>query len=186
MQQIYRETSTSQGFGRMARFLHWFMAVWMIVILAAGFYMVDLPPGPLRYEALYPIHKISGFFFLFFVIFRLAWRTKHPAPPLPHLHPVHRFFSKASIPVLYAIMFIMPISGFVMSHASGHPIAFGRLGTLPAMLPQDSQLAGWSSQIHHKLSWAVLAILAMHILAAIYHHFVIKDNVLRRMLKGSS
>ncbi|MEI8295283.1 MAG: cytochrome b [Alphaproteobacteria bacterium] len=175
-----------QGYSKCARFLHWLMAVWMIVMLAVGFYMVDLPSGPLRFGTFYPIHKISGFFFLFFVIFRLFWRSTHPAPPLPKMHPIHRFFAKASIPVLYAIMFIMPISGFVMSHASGHPIAFGSFGTLPAMLPQNPQLANWASEIHRILPFAIIFILAMHILAALYHHFILKDTVLRRMIRGGT
>jgi cytochrome b561 len=185
MKQERTKMNNPQGYGRMSRLLHWLMAAWMIGLLTMGFYMVNLPSGPLRFETLYPIHKISGFFFLFFVIFRLAWRLTHPASPLPRL-PIHRFFAKASVPVLYAVMFIMPLSGFVMSHASGHPIAFGRFGTLPALLPQSPQLASWALEVHHMVPYAILFILGMHVLAAFYHHFGLKDTVLRRMIKGGA
>jgi cytochrome b561 len=178
--------NNSQGFGRISRFLHWFMAVWMLGMLAIGFYMVDLPPGPVKFETLYPLHKISGFVFLWVVIFRLIWRLTHPVPPSPRLHPIHRFFAKASIPVLYAVMFILPLSGFVMSDTSGHPIAFGSLGTLPALLPANKQLARWAWEIHGYVAYAILFILTMHILAALYHHFGLKDTVLRRMIKGGT
>jgi len=186
MTQERTNTNNPHGFGRMSRFLHWLMAVWMLVLLAVGFYMVSLPAGPFRFQTLYPIHKIAGFFFLWFVLFRAIWRLTHAVPPLPQLHPLHLFLTKASVPVLYAGMFIMPISGFVASHASGYPISFGRLGTLPTLLPLDPQLAQWALKVHQVLPYAILFLLTGHILAAFYHHFVLKDNVLRRMLKGGS
>lgn len=148
MKQERTHTNNSEGFGRVSRFLHWFMAIWMLVLLAVGFYMVNLPAGPFRFQTLYPIHKAAGFFFLWFVIFRLVWRLTHAVPPYPQLHRLHLFLTKASVPVLYAIMLMMPVSGFVASYAGGYPISFGPLGTLPTVLPQDPQLAEWASQVH--------------------------------------
>lgn len=174
--------NTSENFGRISRFLHWLMALWMVGLLVVGLWMVKLPAGPFKFEVIYPTHKMFGVLFLGFVAIRLAWRWANVVPEIPKTNMVWRFFANASVPMLYLGMMIMPISGFIMSDAGGHPVSIWGYGQLPHLLEKNEVLSKFAKQIHDSTAWIMIGILCAHVLAALIHHFIFKDQVLRRMI----
>lgn len=172
---------TTQRYGSVARSLHWLMAVMILGIMALGIYMHELPlsPDKLKY---YSWHKWAGVTVFALVWFRLAWRITHPAPPLPaSLSPSMQRAAHAGHALLYGLMIVIPLSGWLMSSAKGVPTVWFGVVPLPDLLGRDKAL-GDALQLTHKiLNFVLMATLLGHVIAALWHQFVLKDGTLRRM-----
>ena len=168
-----------------SRLLHWVIALLILGLLAVGLYMADMDFSPFSVK-LYGLHKATGIAVLALVIFRVIWRLKHTPPPLPESLPERdkRLAGVAHL-ALYILMFVMPISGWAMSSSYGFPVSFFGLFTLPNISPADKELAHTFHEIHEVAAYALMGIIALHILAALYHGVVRKDGVLQRMLWGA-
>lgn len=176
--------NTPENFGTVAKAFHWVMALMIIGLLAIGFMMTQMAPSPTKFK-LYALHKSVGLTVLCLAILRLIWRFTHVVPRVPDsLSPVHRFLMKLSPLVLYGLMILMPISGFIMSDAGGHPITFFGLYTLPSFFTKNPDLSKAAQLVHHYTAWAFIGILVAHTGAAFYHHFIFKNTILQRMLPG--
>jgi cytochrome b561 len=171
--------NTSKSWGLISRLLHWVMAVIIIGALYAGLTMVDMAASPEKFE-LYALHKSFGVLILILVMLRLAWRYANVIPTLP----TQDLASRLSAPVLYLAMLLMPISGIAMSQAGGHPVSFFGWFTLPAFIAKNPELGKFAKQIHGYTGKILIGLICLHATAALYHHFVIKNNLLRRMSKG--
>lgn len=165
-----------------AKWLHWIMAVLIIVLLALGFYMSDLPRGPER-TALIQLHKAIGTVALLLAVVRLAWRLGHRPPALPET--MSWVLQKAAHGVhwsLYALMFLQPLTGWAMSSARGFPVSLAGFIPLPPLAPQNEGLAEVLKE-SHEIIGATLAFLVIgHVLMALKHHFIDRDTILLRML----
>jgi cytochrome b561 len=174
--------NTSENFGTVAKAFHWIMASVIIGLLAMGFMMAEMAPSPTKFK-LYALHKSAGLTVFCLVILRLIWRLTHVVPRIPDsLGSVHRFLIKTSPFVLYSLMILMPISGFIMSDAGGHPVTFFGLYTLPNLFTKNPDLSKTAQLIHHYTAWAFIGILVAHMGATFYHHFILKNTILQRML----
>jgi len=174
--------NTSERFGWIALLLHWVMAIMIIGMLCLGLYMAGLR---LSMEKLKLIgwHKEIGACVLGLVAIRLIWRLVNIIPPLPESMPMwQRLAAHASHYALYGFMFTMPVSGWLMSSAAGFPVSVFGWFTLPNLINQNEEARKLFLSIHTWLSYALIATIAAHIAAALYHHFITKDNILRRML----
>lgn len=179
-QRYWRNTDNQWGF--VSRLLHWGMAIFIIGMLAGGLYMASLPNSPFKF-ALYDVHKAIGVLILLFLIFRFIWRLSQKVPTLLRLPQPQQFLAKISAPIMYLILFIMPLSGIVMSQAGGYPInVFGRF-TLPQMIDKNPELGKMAVAIHQTTAWILIAFIILHTLAAFYHQFCRKDYLLIRMWK---
>ncbi len=167
-----------------AKLFHWLTLLVMIGSFALAFVMVDLPIGPLKVD-LYNWHKTLGLAILALAVLRLAWRLTHPAPPLPAALPTwERRAAGATHVALYVLLFGQPLIGLVMAWVSGFPtLLFGVLA-LPSPLAADQALYDALARLHGLSAWLLLALIALHAGAALRHHFVKRDEVLRRMLPG--
>lgn len=175
--------NTIQDFGRISRFLHWFMGIWLLGQTAFGFYIANfMSPSPLL-GSLFNGHKIAGVLFLIFLLFRIAWRLINVVPALPHYNAMLDFFSRCSASVLYAVMLIMPVSGYVMTSAAGRSIDFLGYWRIPMLIPPDKTIAWIAKQTHTYVAYVLIALIILHTYAAFYHHFILKDNVLRRIFR---
>lgn len=167
------------------KLLHWLMAIMIVALWVVGTIMTDMPKGPDKF-ALYGNHKAVGFLVLVLAVIRVVWRHRAPAPPLPESMPApQRVTARIAHILLYVLMLAMPISGMVMSGAGGHPIDLFGLATLMPPVPESEALAGLAHQAHGALAWLLAVVVALHFLAALRHHFIAKNDVLRRMLPGS-
>lgn len=173
--------NTAKAFGLGAKLFHWGIAVGLTGMLIVGFYMASLDPSPLQ-SLLIWFHKSTGALLLILIICRLAWRLNNPNPKLPDsLNPIHYQLARLSIPVLYLAMFIMPLSGYVMAEAGGHPVSFYGLFNLPALLTKNEALSKLAFQTHAVTAYIFIGLIVIHILAALYHHYILKDSVMKRM-----
>jgi len=174
--------NTRDNYGSVAKFFHWLMALAVIFMLALGLYMSGLSFSPDKLR-LYGLHKSIGALILIFVTLRLIWRFTNPAPVLPEgLSAFEKFAASAVHYMLYSIMFLMPLTGWLMSSATGFPVSVFGFFTLPDLIKPDKALQHFFATAHNYIAYAAIGLISLHILAALKHHFIDKDNILRRML----
>jgi cytochrome b561 len=162
--------------------LHWLIAIAIIGTFLLGLYVSSLPFSPQRIR-LISYHKWIGVTIFILVLFRVFWRVTHAAPPLPQSIPRwQQIASTVSHGLLYAFMIAIPVSGWLYSSASGVPVVYLGLFKLPNLISADKALAANLKLVHIGLNFTLAAIVIVHILAALKHHFVDRDNVLVRML----
>ena len=165
-----------------AKLLHWLMAVLLIALLALGIYMHDLPLSPLKLK-LYAWHKWAGVTAFLLCVLRLGWRFTHRPPALPAgMARALQMAAHAGHALLYALMLAIPLSGWLMSSAKGfQTVVFGVL-PLPDLLGPNPALADTLQTLHFGLNLLLVAVIVAHLGAALKHHFVDRDDILRRML----
>lgn len=170
-----------------AKSLHWLMSILIIGLLALGLYMHELPLSPQKLE-LYSWHKWFGVTVFMLVWLRLAWRIVHPAPPPPAaLSPVLKNTARAAHGVLYGLMVLIPLSGWLMSSAKGFQTVWFGVLPIPDLLSRDKELGDLLQEVHEGLNVALMLTLSGHVAAALWHHFVLNDDTLKRMtLKNRS
>ena len=163
-----------------ARALHWAMAQGLLGLVAAGAWMVDLPFSPQRLK-LYNWHKWAGIVMLGLLLARLLWRLTHrPPAPLP-MPAAQAALAHAVHALLYLLMLAIPLMGWAYSSAAGFPVVLFGLWPLPDWVGKDPALAEALKPWHGRLAWALVALVALHVLGALKHHFWNRDGLLARM-----
>ncbi len=171
----------STGYSAVAKGFHWAMTVLIIGLLILGVYMHELPLSPRKLE-LYSWHKWFGVTAFILVWLRLAWRVSHRPPPLStSMTPRVRMFAHAGHAALYILMIAIPISGWLMSSAKGFQTVWFGVLPIPDLIGRDRALGDLLLTVHKTLNILLMATLAGHVGAALWHHFVLKDDTLRRM-----
>jgi cytochrome b561 len=164
--------------------LHWLMALLIFVAFPLGLYMVELPLSPDKLK-LYSYHKWIGVTLFMLVAIRLGWRLTHTPPPLPG--SVATWQRRASAIVhglLYLLMIAIPLSGWLMSSAKGlQTVWFGVL-PLPDLIGKDKALGDLLAEVHTFLNFTLLALVILHVGAALQHHFIERLPFLQRMGLG--
>ena len=174
--------NTAERYGAVSQFLHWTVVVLVILQFVLGFTAAGMPIS-LQRLVLLVRHKSIGMTILALVLMRLAWRGLSPAPALPTaMRSLHKTAAHASHMLLYALLICMPIVGWITSSASHLTVTWFGLFPFPNLVGPDAQLAKLAKATHAVMGWMLLAIASLHVLAALWHHFMLKDNVLRRML----
>lgn len=165
-----------------AKALHWFMALAIFGLLALGFVMHDMPLSPDKLQY-YSWHKWAGVSIFVLVWVRLAWRLISPPPPYASSMPRHvQLLAHVGHLALYALMVVIPLSGWLMSSAKGvQTVWFGVL-PIPDLLSRDKELGHLLEEIHSLLNWSLMVLIAGHVGAALKHHFIDRDDTLTRML----
>jgi cytochrome b561 len=182
-------------YGGVAMLLHWLIAVLVLVNLGLGIYMSDLPRTDASRFMLYQFHKSVGLTVLVLSVVRLFWRLVNPIPPLPQgMGALMRFGGHASHFLLYVLIVAIPLAGWAMVSSSpiGLPTPYFGLFSWPnisylAALPTATKVANEDMfhDTHAVLAYSALALVVLHISAALYHQFVRRDDVLRRMFPGT-
>ncbi len=160
--------------------LHWTIAVLIIGLLGVGIWMTDLKVSPTKIS-LYQWHKWVGLTVLLLVLIRLGWRLKHPAPAMPSGMPGWQLLAaRLSHLSLYVLMLAMPITGWLQNSASGFPLTWFGLFKVPALIAKDKAAFAFWQQTHEVLATILMALIAVHLLAAIKHGLA-RDGVFSRM-----
>lgn len=172
--------SPTTRFDMKARVLHWLMAPLVLAMLFIGIGMVSTTSP--RYALLLAIHKPLGAAILVLVLLRLAVRLRHRPPALPvDLPGWQQRAALLSHWVLYALMLLMPLSGWAMQSAAGYPVVlFGGI-SLPPLVPNDAALFAWLRGMHHWLALLLYATFLLHLAAALFHGLVRRDGVFASM-----
>jgi len=169
-------------YGSVAKFLHALIFILVIAMLTVGFLMGGIQDKPLKGQII-NLHKLIGISILILMILRAIWAFTNSKPALPAGTPSWQKFAERVVHFLiYAVLIAMPIAGWVMSVAAGYlPHLFGFNLSLPAV-PKSEALSDRAFDIHSYLAYALIALISIHALAALYHYFIKKDNVLQRMI----
>lgn len=183
------KNSTSE-YGSMAKILHWVMAAIILGLIGVGIYMADLSRETVSQKKyafqFYDLHKSFGVIALVLILLRLVWLRISPAPALPAAFASgERKFVKALQGLLYLLMLVLPISGYMMSNAGGHPIMLFGLFEMPAIFGESETLGGISHAVHQYGGWFMLLVILLHIAGALKHRILDKGgerDILSRML----
>lgn len=169
-------------YSRTAISLHWLLALGLAGTFALGFYMHDLPLSPDKLK-LYSWHKWAGISLLVLAVIRLGWRVTHPPPRLPSdMDALARMAAHTGHGLLYVLMLAIPLSGWLMSSAQGFQTVWFGIVPLPNLVAKNAELSGWLKDAHVVLNYTLLAVVVGHVGAALQHHFIKKDTILKRML----
>ena len=173
---------TTQRYTGIAMGLHWLIGLMILISLGVGLYMVELALSPQKLR-LYSWHKWAGVSIFMLVLLRCLWRLTHAAPPLPpHIPRWQRVVAESTHYVLYALMIIIPLTGWLMSSAKGFQTVYFGVLPIPDLLEKNKALGDTLGLIHKTLNYTMIGLVIVHIGAALKHHIVDKDDILRRML----
>jgi len=165
--------------------LHWLVAVLVLVMIGLGVYMVDIPRGTPERSFFYNLHKSIGLTVGIIVLVRLWWRTKNPPPALPASMPAWQVTaSKISHGLLYACLIVMPVVGFSASQFTKWGVTYFGMFKIPPLAYEDKQIYDLLQGVHEGTAFFLMALLVVHVLAALHHLVVTKDGVFERMLPG--
>ena len=164
-------------YNSIARAVHAVIAMLVIGNLAGGLLNDSLPKA---WDVI-TLHQSLGLSILLLSIGFVAWRLTWKAPPYrPALKPFERMLAKTVHGIFYALILIMPLTGWIFSSAGKYGAAFfGNPVSLP--IAKTNPLAGIAAGAHEILGYAFAALMVLHVAAALRHHFLLKDGVLRRM-----
>ena len=172
------------GYTAIARLFHWSTALLVLVMIPIGIVMANVNVGPAQ-DTLYHLHRSIGVVLLPLVLARLLYRMSHPPPPLPARVPAgQRRIAHATHCALYGLLLLQAMVGWIATSAYRAPILVFWLFELPPIWPVDRPLSESLFAVHRVMGFALLILIVLHIGAALFHHVVLKDNVLRRMVRG--
>ncbi|MDD2721957.1 MAG: cytochrome b [Gallionella sp.] len=162
--------------------LHWLIFLLIFAAFALGLYMEDLPLSPDKL-ILFNYHKWMGITVLLLAVLRLMWRLTHRPPELPGaMVGWERFAAHAMHYLLYALIFAVPLSGWLMSSAKGFQTVWFGVLPLPDLVGKDKELGKQLAELHEFVNYTMLALVVVHVAAALKHHFIVKDDILTRMV----
>jgi cytochrome b561 len=174
--------NTTDRWGGISQVLHWTVAVLILVMAYLGLTMGDLPNGPDKINT-YALHKSIGITILALVALRLLWRVYAGTPqPVPGSPRWQARIASLTHWAIYALLFAIPISGWVLNSAAGFPLQWFHLINLPHIVDKDHGLHELAEQAHEIMFWALALLVVAHAGAAFYHHLFQRDATLARML----
>jgi cytochrome b561 len=169
-------------YGAIAQLLHWAVVLLIICQFVLALRADALPLGPAKISVL-ALHKSSGMTIFALAVARLLWRAFNPAPPLPSPTPRwQRFAAHLSHIVLYGLIMITPLLGWLMSSARNFPVSWFGVFTLPDLIEPSRARYDQLHEAHEIVAYTLLVVALLHAAAALKHHFIDGDDVLRRML----
>ena len=179
--------NSSDRYGAIAVALHWIMAVLLVALLAIGLYMVRLPDiGFTKLKInLIVYHKELGILALLLVLFRWMWRALNPLPRLVEGDAWQMIAARFVHLCFYGLLFALPVTGWLMSSAAGFPVPFFGLFYLPDFIRENDALFQFFIEVHKWLAYALIAAIAVHMGAALWHHAVRRDATLKKMLPAA-
>ena len=174
--------NTPERWGGVSQLLHWLVVVLILTMAWLGLTMGDLPNGPGKIQT-YALHKSIGITILGLVALRLLWRlyagTPHPVPGSPRWQ--ERIASLTHF-AIYALLFAIPLSGWVLNSAAGFPLQWFHLVNLPYIVGKNHDLHELAEGAHEIMFWLLALLVVAHAGAAFYHHLFQRDATLARML----
>jgi len=174
--------NNADSWGAPAKLFHWVMAALIVAQIALGLLAVSWRLSPTKIE-LFFWHKSMGMLILALLALRLAWRLASPAPVLPaDLSAWERAAARSSHALLYLLMIVLPLTGWIVNSASNIPFHIFWTIPLPAIVAPDKATADTFALVHRGLFVLLALLLGLHIGAALRHHLVKRNNVLARML----
>ncbi|RDI46482.1 cytochrome b [Aquicella lusitana] len=175
--------NTVSTYGSVAKFFHWLIFLLLFFMIVFGFFLEDLPKDyqPVAYN----LHKLTGLTILALMVLRGFWALVNPKPALPADTLAWQRMAERIVHFLFYVAVItMPLAGWIGSVAGGRPPHLGDFKfTLP--IEQNKALAEAAFELHGIVAIVIIVLFVIHVTAALYHHYIKRDDVLRRMLPYS-
>jgi cytochrome b561 len=173
--------NTNQTWGSLTKALHW-----LIVILIINQWVIaeraEELKGLAKLQAL-GWHKSFGMTILMLAIVRLVWRWMNPVPDLTaETRPWERVLARVSHFLLYALIFAMPLTGWMMSSARNFPVSWFKLFQFPDLVAPSDRTFQLMNDLHHLLFSVLVTVALLHVAGALKHPFIDRNDVLKRML----
>ena len=173
--------NTNTRFGLITKSLHWIIAIGLWAMFFFGRYIANLEIGPDNFH-LIPRHKAFGILILSLITIRILWRiTNAPPAPLPASAREH-LVARSTHSALYILMLATPLFGWLGSSATGFSIPFFGLFDVPLIWGEDEKVADLFLWMHGYAAMGMMALATLHIIAALYRHFIKRDETLHRMI----
>ena len=169
-----------QAWGRVSIALHWLTAALILGLAAVGLLMTELPTSPLKMQ-IYGLHKSFGLTVLALTLLRLAWRLLAGSPEALPGNKLQLLASRAVHAMLYALLFAIPLSGWLYNSASGFPLRWFGMPMPKLFTGFNPALKQLAHALHENLFYLLAVLLVLHAGAALFHHYVRKDDTLKRM-----
>ncbi len=177
--------STEAGWGALVRAFHWSIALLILVQAVIGLSMVEMGLTPAKVRV-FALHKSIGMTILALVLLRIAWRLGERRPADPPAMPRWQVLAARAVHLaLYLLILAIPLSGWWFNSASNAPLVWFGWFDLPSLTGGFDRV--WKPRallVHQTLFWLLVALLVVHVGAALWHHFRQRDDVLRRMIVG--
>lgn len=177
--------NTEDRYGWIAMLLHWGMAGLLLALVVLGIYMVRLPDVGFDQEKITLIlaHKALGMVALGVAVARLLWRLTNALPRFVDGLPPWQEVSALFVHMwLYVLMFLLPVTGWLMSSAGGYPTPVFSWFDAPDLIARNEHLFHTLIAVHRWLGYAFTLVILLHAAAALRHHFVQRDATLRKMI----
>lgn len=177
-------SNTTTGYTGTAKALHWTIVALLIVQFIAAWTMPDIKRDT-KPDTLINLHISVGVLILFVAVLRLTWRAGHPEPPPEDGLPPWQVQSARAVHwLLYALLFVLPVLGWLNACWRGFSVIMFGL-ELPKLLATRAPGGDWTGDVHALLAtYGLLTLVGLHVAAALYHYFSRRDGVLQRMLPG--
>ena len=178
---MLRNTASSYGWGAIV--LHWTVALTVLSLFALGLYMTDLSYYDALYRSAPQVHKSVGVLLFVVMLVRLLWRFLNPRPrPVPDSRPWEIRLAALVHGLLYLLLFVIMVSGYLISTADGRVVDVFNWFSVPALVTDIPSQADAAGAVHYWLAMLLMALVVLHALGALKHHFLNRDATLRRML----
>ena len=178
------QTSETPAFSLPVKLFHWLTVLLLAVQYVIGWLMPDVHHDT-RPVGLIGLHLSVGATIVLLVLVRLAWRVSHKPPAESRtLPPLMRMAASATHGLLYALLIALPLMGWANASARGWAVSLFHVVPLPALAATGSALGHTLGDVHKLTAWVLLGLIGLHVAAALFHQFVIRDGTLGRMLPG--
>lgn len=178
--------SDNQRYSNTSIVLHWLIAILIVIAFILGNIMSDMKFSPTKLQY-YSYHKWLGVTILGLVAIRLITRLFNKAPPYPDsMGKIQKKMASAMHILLYVLMFAVPLSGYFYTLAAGYPVVYLGLFQLPVLIGPQPEIKESLKDLHEILNNIMLALVLLHVAAALKHQFLDKDGLLQRMRPGRS
>lgn len=174
---------SSSGYGLVSILIHWISALLIIFLFGLGVYMVDLTYYDDWYHKAPELHVSLGLLVLLIMLLRVVWRIINPTPLDLPAKPVQQITAKLVKLALYLFIFTVIISGYLITTAEGQPASMFNLVKFPVITQLNSANVDIAGEIHEYFAWGIITLVVLHTLGALFHHFVMRDRTLVRMVK---
>ncbi|CAN7652605.1 cytochrome b [Pseudomonas sp. TUM22785] len=177
-------TTQTSRYGKLSIALHWLMLLLIAAVYATIELKGNFPKGSETRELLKQWHFMLGLSVFALVFVRIAARFLSPTPPITPTPPAwQNALAKLAHLALYGLMLGLPFAGWLILSAAGKPIPFFGL-ELPPLIDKNPDLAGQIKEVHETVAVLGYWLIGLHAVAALFHHFISKDDTVRRMLPG--
>lgn len=177
---------TSQGYGLITILIHWITGLLILGLFGLGIYMTGLGYYDPWYHKGPWVHVSLGLLLFVLMVVRLVWRSKNATPVALHSHSAANIAATATKHSLYLLLFVVMISGYLINTAEGKSASFFDWLSVPSLMILSATQVDWLGRIHLWGAWLIIALVVLHTVGALIHHFVWRDRTLIRIIKPVS